>query len=387
MRIFAIAGLALFLASCVSTESVENRSAASEPDLPAITLFRSDLSDALRQDCSAYRSQSMLHYCEENHYDINTLANTLKDTGRFERVSYGRAPVDYQVFISSTTKHQDDAKRFANAVVSGASLMLIPMQMEMVLNTEFTILWRGEKVDSFSLEFQASQPISILQKPEHKVDFFARLLADRLMEVIDEHDPFTADRLARALQSSDYTQMEIPEALSDYRQIARFQYHDPLLGTMVSYHHSQFAFDRVDVFVYPIRAIDWADPQKVIALEMENVRSEILHLEREGHIDAVEMSAAGTTQWRTGQTGTAIGFMEGHYSNGQGERFYTATYVFIMEDKFVKVRASFPINDEGADIQPPHGFARALLDSLSVPQESLFMSRIRQAHRNSSMNE
>ncbi len=82
-----------------------------------------------------------------------------------------------------------------------------------------------------------------------------------------------------------------------------------------------------------------------------------------------------------------VGFMDGHYSNSQSERVYTATYTFVKEDKFVKVRASFPITDEGTDMQAPDDFVQALLASVSVPEESLFMARVRKMHRESSIND
>ncbi len=282
MKTLLIPCLALLLTACATTDSDRDRSSSAEPDLPAISIFYSELSDDLREDCKAHKNQSVLHYCEENHYDIHTLANALKDTGRFESVSYGQVQADYQVLVSSSRKVQDDAKGLANAIVAGASLTLIPLQIEMRLNAEFVVLWRGELVDQFSHEFSATQSSSILKKLEPSPEFVARLLAERLMQDIDQHDPFTPERLAEALNSSDYSQLDVPEELANYRQIDQYRYRDPFMGNMISFNHNQFAFDRIDVFVYPIRSTDWSDSRQVIESEMENIRAEIQHMEKEG---------------------------------------------------------------------------------------------------------
>lgn len=387
MRALLTPCLVLLLTACATTDSSKGRSGSAEPDLPAISIFYSELSDDLREDCEAHKSQSVLHYCEENHYDINALASALKDTGRFESVSYGQVHADYQVLVSSSKKVQDDAKGLANAIVAGASLTLIPLQIEMRLNAEFVVLWRGELVDQFSHEFSATQSSSILKKLEPSPEFVARLLAERLMQDIDQHDPFTPERLAEALKSSDYSQLDVPEELANYRQIDQYRYRDPFMGNMISFNHSQFAFDRIDVFVYPIRSTDWSNSRQIIESEMENIQAEIQHMEKEGYIKDIELNASRASRWDAEPGETMVGFMDGQYSNSQSERVYTATYTFVKEDKFVKVRASFPITDEGTDMQAPDDFVQALLTSVSVPEESLFMARVRKMHRENSMND
>ncbi|WP_341937621.1 hypothetical protein [Marinimicrobium sp. C2-29] len=387
MKTLLIPCLALLLTACATTDSNRDRSGSAEPDLPAISIFYSELSDELREDCKAHKDQSVWNSCEENQYDINAFANALNDSGRFEGVSYGQVQADYQVLVSSARKVQEDAKGLANAIVSGASLTLIPLHFDMTLSAEFVVLWRGEVVDQFSHEFSATQSASIIKKVEPIPEFVARLLAERLMQDIDQHNPFTPERLAEALKSSDYSQLDVPEELANYRQIDQYRYRDPFMGNMISFNHNQFAFDRIDVFVYPIRSTDWSDSRQVIESEMENIRAEIQHMEKEGYIKDIELNASRASPWDSGQEEPMVGFMDGHYSNSQSERVYTATYTFVKEDKFVKVRASFPITDEGSDMQAPDDFVQALLASVSVPEESLFMARVRKMHRESSMND
>ncbi|MGD8176108.1 hypothetical protein [Marinimicrobium sp. ARAG 43.8] len=375
--IFSLAAL-----SGCATNQGPSQVRSANPDLPPIAVSYASLSDTAREDCLVYKGQSIVHHCKENDFSINALVSVLRNSGRFEHVLSGGFNTEFQVLISSSRKTVDDAKGFANAIASGASLMLIPMQQAMILNSEFTILWRGEVIEQHSEEFPATQSISWRNAGEHYHDFVGQALAEKLMDHIDQHNPFTAEHIAEVMESTDYGQLHFPETLKGFRETDRFQYHDPLMGTIVSYIHEQFAFDHIDVFVYPIRSIDWTDQEKAVTAEMENIRSEILFLEKEGHIQDVTLSAAQITPT---QSGTVIGFMDGHYFTDQTGKAYTASYAFIKEDKFVKVRASFPLNDDNPTINAPDDFVHSLMTSISVPGESLYMARARKAHRERAM--
>lgn len=384
MKVFLVLGI-IFLASCAN-----NNPYGSPPDngdiadLPNTGIFYSTLSDDLRDECLEFKNQSMLHYCQENSFELNEVADALDASGRFARVFPRDFNPDYRILISSAALQFDDADSMANAIVSGASLMLVPMKVETTFKAEFTIMWRGNIVDRFSHEIPADFSFTLFTSQEAFDQSVAKAMADVIIEGIDARDSMSAVHLVKALEASDYgAELTIPDNVADFRLIEANIARDPILGTMLRFNHQQFAFDRIDVFVYPIRATDWSDTQEVIGVEMENIRSEIKYIEQDGHINSVELNDADLLHWKINSTNTTVGFMDGHYLTDQSERIYTSSYVFIKEDKFVKVRASFPKNEDETSVSAPDDFVRALIPAITVPEESQFMARLRKDHQDS----
>lgn len=379
----------LFLAACANNNPYGNGSDnGGIADLPPIGVFYSELNESLRGDCLEFRSRSMLHYCRENSFDLSELAQALSASGRFNGVIARDLRPDYQILVSSAEFQFDGADSMAGAVVSGASLMLIPMKVETTLKTEFTVMWRGNVVDRFSHEMPVDHSISLFTSLEAYDQNVAKALAEAFLKDVDTHNSMSASRLVKALDASDYeADVIIPEELAEFRLTGRHLYRDPFLGTMLSFNHHQFTFDRIDVFIYPIRATDWNNTQEVIEGELESVRAEIKYIEQEGHINNVELGSSDIRRWTVDSTSIPVGFTDGYYVDAQSERLYTSTYVFIQEDKFVKVRASFPKNQNEPTVTAPDDFVRALIPSLTVPEESLFMARLRKSHRDTTLSD
>ncbi len=388
VKVLLLIGI-IYLTACANNKPYGSGPASDViADLPHTGIFVTQLSDSLRDECLEFKDQSLLHYCKENSFELNEVYEALNASGRFASVFPRDFNPDYQILISSAAFQFDDADSMANAIVSGASLMLVPMKVETTFKAEFTVMWRGNILDKFSHEIPVDFSFSLLTSQEAFDQYVAKAMADVLLKGIDEHGSMSPGHLVETLEASDYgADLTVTESVADFRLIEGTVYRDPLLGTMLRFNHQQFAFDRIDVFVYPIRATDWRSAPEVIGAEMENIRSEINYVEQEGHINNVELSDADLLHWKTGSTNAVVGFMDGHYVTEQSERMYTSTYVFIKEDKFVKVRASFPKNEDDTSVAAPDEFVRTLIPSISVPEESLFMARLRKSHRDRSETE
>lgn len=374
----------MFLTAC-ATNNPPGSSPASGviADLPHAGVFHNSPSDNLQGECEEFKSRSLLHYCRENSLELNDVADALSDSGRFASVFPRDLNPDYSILISSAVFQVDDADSMTNAIVSGASLMLVPMKVEATFKAEFTIMWRGTIVDRFSREFPIDFSFSLLTSQKAYEQNVARAMADALLKGVDERDSMSAERLTEVLEASDYAaDLTVTESVADFWLTEANIYRDPLMGTMLRFNHRQFSFDRIDVFVYPIWAINWGGASKVIGAEMEKVRAEIHYIEEQGDISGVDLGEADLLHWKTDSRSTVVGFMDGHYTAGQSQRMYTSTYVFIREDKFVKVRASFPKDEGETSVAAPDDFVRALMSSISVPPESPFMASLRESHRN-----
>lgn len=384
MKAFFALGTLLLLTACATSNPYNDGSDTPEvADLPPISIFYAELGDDLGEECQEFQESSLMNYCRENSFNLNELTEALGASGRFPAVVAGHPDIDYQILVSSAEFQNDDAKSMANAIVSGASLMLVPMTVQTTLKTEFVLMWRGDVIERFSHEMPIDRSASLLTHPKRHEQITAKALSDSLIQSIDENDSMSAAYLFEALDASDYQlDTTLPDQVADFRLTDRHLYRDPFMGTLLNFNHTQFAFDRIDVFIYPIRATHWDNAQELIQLEMANNRAEIEYFEQEGHIDNVELNEPELRHWTAGGTTTSVGFMDGYYLSPQQERLYTSTYVFIKEDKFVKVRASFPKNPEETTVVAPDHFVQALIPSISVPTESTYMARLRKIHHN-----
>ncbi len=384
MRALLLTGI-IFLTACANNNPYGDGAANGVmADLPNTGIFYAQPSDSLKDECLEFKDQSLLHYCKGNAFTLNEVADALEASGRFIGMHPRNFNPDYRILISSAAFQIDDANSMTNAIVSGASLMLVPMKVETTIKAEFTIMWRGNVVDHFSDEIPVDFSFSLFTSQEAYDQSVAKAMADVLLKGIDERGSLDAEYLVEALDASDYgAELTIPNNVADFRLTEANISRDPFLGSMLRFNHQQFAFDRIDVFVYPIRAADWSNAPEVIGVEMENIREEIKYVEQEGHINSVELNDADLLHWKTNSMNIVVGFMDGHYVTGQSERIYSSTYVFIKEDKFVKVRASFPKNEDGTSVSAPDDFVRALIPAITVPEESQFMARLRKDHQDS----
>ncbi len=385
MRALLLSGV-IFLTACANNNPYGDGAANGViADLPDTAIFYAQPSESLRDECLEFKDQSLLHYCKGNAFTLNELADALEASGRFRDLSPRNFNPDYRILITSAAFQIDDANSMTNAIVSGASLMLVPMKVETTLKAEFTIMWRGHVVDHFSDEIPVDFKFSLFTSQEAYDQKVAKAMADVLLKGIDERGSLDAEYLVEALDASDYAaELKIPENVAEFRLTEANISRDPFLGSMVRFNHEQFAFDQIDVFVYPIRDTDWSDASEVIGGEMENVRAELKFVEEQGDINSVDLGEADLLHWKTDSENTIVGFMDGYYATDRSGRVYTSCYVFLKGDKFVKVRASFPQSEEDASLSAPDEFVRALIPAITVPEESRFMARIRESHREDS---
>ena len=153
--------------------------------------------------------------------------------------------------------------------------------------------------------------------------------------------------------------------------------HNPLYGAGTRYQHKQYADGHIDLYVYPIR--NWQyHKQKHVTREIESVRRDIELFQKEGEMTELVLDET-QTKALTETGGSVIEWFAGGYRLPDGTHMATQTHVFAKDDKFVKIRATFgaftPV------MQEVPGFAESLAHQIVVPEESLFMARLRKQWR------
>jgi len=153
---------------------------------------------------------------------------------------------------------------------------------------------------------------------------------------------------------------------------------------LLRYQDKELGIDVIDAFIYPIRETDWSNTSAALTREADNFRKEMELVEREGAMRSITLEPTETISWESeGQiyqgrkiAGIAISNDENTYR--------TFMYLFVKEDKFIKIRASFVQAEDEVNIDSE---LKHSLNQFSVPKESLFMAKMRQHERENTIQD
>ncbi|GAA0549148.1 hypothetical protein GCM10009098_15970 [Rheinheimera aquimaris] len=373
-RYFIIFMLVGLVTACVSTSN--NNVASYDKNAgtvyPPVSFFITRPTAELNQQCLQFADDSVMQHCQINQFDASLYWQQLYGSGLFERVMFAGEGTDYQVLVSTANMSRETAADITKAAVAGATLMLLPVTNEFSVKAEVTVLWRDLVLKRFSYDVPFSHTMSLFHKPDGGAQHFAQTLMSYFLRDIEQQQVFSGAFLLSALQDSDYLQqLKAPAQLGDFQLAGQHIYNDPLAGTQLRYINQNFIDDYIDVFVYPIRRTDWQEPSLVMHDELENVRKELqLFYQQQNKI--MKLQEAKTISWQH-----ESGDFHGSYFEltiEDIESLPSSTYLFIAEDKFIKLRCTF-----GAD--HAESLVKALIPKIIVPDESLFMATLRQRFR------
>ncbi len=271
----------------------------------------------------------------ERDGDLAALADAMANLDAFHRVGVALEVAEYALVVGTTQR--------AGVVV-----------------VETELFWFNERLDQARYELPAGS---------------AQQLANVLVEDLRTRRLLATDFLHMTLQSSRYA-----EELSAASEIGAFEFaglevlHNPLFGASLRYRHQFYENVRADVFVYPVPHWQPDAPERLDD-EMTTVRRDLRRLEEGGFWRELTLGAVRTLQ--VAGAGRVLA-CEGDFRTDQ-DLLTTTAYVYVLGDKFVKVRASFakftPVRE---DIE---NFVLTLPASLETPGESPFMARRRNAWR------
>lgn len=384
-KIFLLLGGLLLLSACqgggdhkpVSTDT----HLAFAPSYPEIALFYKRPSDQQRQGCEHFAARSAMHNCLLNQMGLQALTRSLSESQQFYAVQQTAvSDTPYQLLVSVARKNIVNAKELSDAALFTLSLGLVPINSEVLMDVEAVLTWQKIPIAIYHYEMPWRQRFSILSLNEHPDKAFAQVLSDRLLADMESDKVFAEQTLYSVLNASNYDEgFSQPFELGDYVFEQRNLRPDPLLGLQLRYQHREFSFDKLDVFVYPIRYTEWQDTTALIDEELEKIQSELTLLKDEGLYKDIEFSASEKLQ-----VGGKYGqLLHSALTDAQGVRYRVQTAIFIKEDKFVTLRASNPM----AEVMPDIGeFWRLPLQAITPPSESDYMSQLRRSARNNTAN-
>lgn len=160
---------------------------------------------------------------------------------------------------------------------------------------------------------------------------------------------------------------------------AKKVYDDPLGGVMLRYVDTKNPSDVISVYVYPIRRVSWDNREEVLKGEMENVLAEVDYMVSKGHYRSrgeeqeTEFSFTADGREYVGRRGQfGLTFSD-------GRQFDSFAYLFVAEDKFIKFRTSFNIEDTPS--WNGDNVVKALLPGIQVPAESMYMKKLREEEK------
>lgn len=170
-----------------------------------------------------------------------------------------------------------------------------------------------------------------------------------------------------------------PELTENFRLVGRQQYPDPLYGVGFQYENRIYPSDVVTVYVYPINRVEWSDQDPVLTQESERVLAEVDYAVEQGHYASRSESVLSDFEFQSDEKTWRGKKSSFSLQTLQQVEFFSNTYLFILEDKYVKFRTSF----DSRTTVPWNGDAtvQELLPLIQVPPESDYMKQLRQNHR------
>ncbi|MCR8923445.1 hypothetical protein NO559_11715 [Dasania sp. GY-MA-18] len=349
--------------------------------LPPVTVFFKRPDDDFRQACESFDRGSLLDHCYLNQLNLEKFYSELKAADVFENVLYANKDVGYQLLLSTARYHDEDAEELGSAVTAGLTLMIAPMIMTQHIKVNVALNWYGYALQQFEYELPLELRVSILNTQQDMERDIAKSIASHLLNDIQKGDYFSAAYLAQALQSSDYeAELQTPEVASNYQRDSIGYYHHPFQGAQLRYIHQSNNMDYIDVFVYPVRSPYWEQERKdLLAKEADHVKKDIELTHKE-----LEFSDTAFNNYQFRRLPLAGGelelvYFENEYIDLLQNNNASKTYIMMLGDKFIKVRhTAIKGYSQQEEVD---NFVTQLLNATKVPQESVFMAKLRKQWR------
>ncbi len=330
--------------------------------LPAISVFRLPPPLPFLELCPAAASAAprTASACSINAIDYGGISTALARAEQFSQVAVADRANDYALVIASLIRNTD----------SGSEIQFLT-----------DLYWRSQHLLRVTYVHPA-HPTGIATPPAmlpganlptptdpEVLDGYAQHLAGALRRA----KAFSSPYLHRALQSSNYaTQLLGPSELSNFRAAGLQILHNPVYGAALRYEHDFYDNAYLDVFVYPVLSHDYHN-NALLDQEIQALRGDLEHL-------------AGQSQWRELRLGPITPLtvaakplralsLSGTYRTETDAWLATSAHIFVLGDKFIKIRATHPkFAPVASDID---AFVAALPDRLTIPPQSPFMQRLR----------
>jgi len=372
-EIVILTAVLFVLSGCVSTTKtvIAHYDTSINYHYPEVSIFYDNPSEQLTNKCQLFADGSTFNHCYVNEIDTPLYQRSFEDSKLFKNVLLADESTEYSITIATTNLDRETASELSMAVLSGASLLLLPMINEQNINVEVSIFWKNIEIKQYNYQLAHTAKLSLFNKQKAADQSFANSVVSHIISDIQKDNVLTVSFLTAFLESSDYEKDLItPQKISNFESVEQFLYNNPLLGTVITYANPEFHSDKIDLYVYPIRHVKLDNQAALLARESQNIKTEFDAIAKQLEWTNINFSTIKPLEI-TGNDYAIKGiYFEGDYQPKLGEKSFTSVYLFKLKDKFVKFRTSFPERYITK-------YIKEIIPQITVPDESIFMKKLR----------
>ncbi|MCU4675419.1 hypothetical protein N7931_07205 [Catenovulum sp. 2E275] len=179
------------------------------------------------------------------------------------------------------------------------------------------------------------------------------------------------------LTPSNYqTQLTYPEQTDTLFFVEQTDSDNPLYGTRLTYQSTFYELDIFNVFIYPVRHLQW---QPALPVLMDEARMNYQGLDefiQQNNYKSRTLEDIDQLDWQI--AGKSVQGLRGVSRVHLHDELYMHNYAyfFIKEDKVVRITTNMKFAEQ---LPPPDDYILGLLAQLTVPKESAYMSQLRQS--------
>jgi len=378
--------LLLILAGCTTPnqfEVAEYNQLLDNPH-PPLSIYRYQNNPEFREECHAYDQQSILHHCILDQLSFSKIQSEFIESGQFQQVNLGGNQSDYQLYLSIAGYNHEGGEEIGQAALAGATLLLLPMSVSANIKVDALLSWQGFELKRYRYDLPFTSNVSLLTANQDTDGDVAKMVASHLIKDFQEEDTFSSEFLLSSINASNYKEnLKTPDAAGAYLKTNEHLYHHPFQGLQSRYTHSDFPVDYIDSFVYPVRHWEIEDVELSLEREIQNIKDDIEIYARTYELKELVFNESELR--RNVAEFPAIYYLKGTYQGEDGISYATYVYLGMQKDKLVKLRSTVEIqNDEVMNrVEASFElFAQEYFEMVDVPDESLFMLKLRKEWRN-----
>jgi hypothetical protein len=180
----------------------------------------------------------------------------------------------------------------------------------------------------------------------------------------------------RPNEYTDYqNQLIAPEVADQFILQEKRIFEEASLGVMLKYQNRDFPADKISVYVYPIRDINWDDQDATLQQELKMALLDI-----DGAIEAGHYKSRDSELFYDVEIKSEQGKFSGKkatltISLNNDVLIYSDIYLFMAEDKYIKFRTSYDSRLSNQSMGDE--VVQSILPLIVVPPESPYMKTLR----------
>lgn len=347
------------------------QNAPAEPIWPEVTVFHDSPTTETKAACAETNDNAFLETpCQRTFIGLQRYQQALDATGLFQGVTQADRSNPFTVaFAFATIRiNKTSAEELGNAVLSGSTLLLIPMKEKSDVTAEVLVAFGGYPLKRYQYELPYERVAGLLTGDgSKKADSqLVSALTDRFIADAMRDNLFAPAEVHKNLQCSDYLQeFVVPDRIGPYTRGKTTLSTNPLEGATVTYAHNTFQDTEVNMSAYPIFRTQWRDIRGTITDEIAQSRRQLRVAADENDWEPPEFPPIDELSWQDG-----IACSKGRVPIGERDTVPSTACVAIREDKFIVASLA------GAQLID-QAVLREAVSAVRVPKASLFMAKVR----------